>query len=166
VTDSLSVVFEPAVAAQDWRRRWDDLERALALLLAAHLEGPSAATVAEARRELLGFYADAYHLKDALVHEAPALGLDKTRIEAAIDADPMLALLADLGNLAKHSRLTRVRSAEAPTFGSALAEANSASAGWRLRLPVHHAGAEYDGLRLAGDALLAWRGRLMGWGLL
>jgi hypothetical protein len=59
----------------------------------------SGVAINAANHRLQSFYIQAYHLKDAL-KSAPA-------IEPAIAADPALALLADLANLDKHSRLNR-----------------------------------------------------------
>ena len=98
--------------------------------------------------------------------EAAALGLTNDEIEAAINSDPMLALLADLANLGKHSVLTKIRSAEAPRFGVARAASIPIGEGWRLQMTISHLGVDHDALDLASEALGAWRRQLEAWKLL
>lgn len=121
-----------------------------------------------ARDELHSFYIECYHLKDALIVEASTLGITKRQVEDAITADPVLALLADLANLDKHAKLNTskhpARSGHVPAIGHASGASNSA--GWRLELPIIHAGTERDGLDVARQAVEAWRRLLTGWKLL
>jgi hypothetical protein len=124
--------------------------------------------VLDARRQLLAFYVHAYHLKDALKADAGTLGLRKSQIEGAINADPALALLADLANLDKHFKLTqRARSGVAPHIRDAQgSQDNSGEGGWRLEQMIEHRGTELDGLTVAKDAVAAWERWLTKWGLL
>lgn len=71
----------------------------------------SADAIADAEQQLRSFYLLTYHLKDDLIHEASSTGVRRPTIEAAITANPALALLADLANLDKHGRLNNPRAA-------------------------------------------------------
>ncbi|MFN0303383.1 MAG: hypothetical protein ACKVQU_23840 [Burkholderiales bacterium] len=119
-----------------------------------------------AHHRLQSFFIQLYHLKDTLISD-PKSGLSKTVVESAISTDPRLALLADLANLDKHSRLTRPpRSSDVPVIGSAKGQAPGSGGGWRLRLEIIHQGRTRDGLDVAGEAMDAWRNQLHAWGII
>jgi hypothetical protein len=164
-TDHVSVVLTPTDQARDWKRRWLEIERRAAELQQPRTGSISGESVHMARDELHSFYIECYHLKDALIVEASTLGITKRQVEDAITADPVLALLGDLANLDKHTKLDRSpRSGHVPVIGNA--SGASTGAGWRLELPIIHAGTERDGLDVARQAVEAWRRLLAGWNCL
>src|SRR2546428_37671 len=117
-TSSLSMELLPGAQARDWRQRWIEIQEQLKRLRAPHPEAMSAASIQNANHDLHSFFVQAYHLKDSLIRDAGTTGVPKTTIENAITADPHLALLADLANLANHGDLTKPpRSADIPTWG-------------------------------------------------
>ncbi len=165
-TSSVSATLDPSDQERDWKRRWQEAERRLADLFKPRTDGMSAESIHAARGELHSFYVDCYHLKDYLKNEAATTGVSKQQVEDAITADPALALLADLANLDKHAVLTRrLRSAHTPKIVAASGTSGPGD-GWRLNLEIDHGGAKLDGLKVASEALDAWRAHLTTWGLL
>ncbi len=164
----IRAAIRPVDQSRGWERRWADIEAELQRLLAPRGGVLSGKAVHEAQRELLSFYVHAYHLKDALKAEAGALGIGKAEVEAAINAEPALALLADLANLDKHSKLTNPpRSGHVPKVGEVQgSQAGSGAGGWRLEQVIEHNGQSLDGLSVAEDAVAAWGRWLTKWGLL
>lgn len=151
-----------------WKPRWAEIERDLAALRTTRDGSASAATIHAARHELHSFYVQAYHLKDAMIDEGVTIGLGpdvqtvRTTVEGAINAEPVLALLADLANLEKHTNLNKPpRSGHVPSVLEASASSCGAS-GWRLDLAIEHGGTRLDGLRVDEDAVAAWRRALVG----
>lgn len=167
-TDHVSVVVTPTDQARDWRRRWLEIERRSTALNRPRAGSIGGDSVHVARDELHSFYIECYHLKDALIAKAQTLGITKRQVEDAITADPVLALLADLANLDKHAKLNTSkhspRSGHVPAIG--YARGASVGSGWRLELPIVHAGTERDGLDVARQAVEAWRRLLTSWELL
>ncbi len=163
-----SATLTPTDQARDWERRWHEVERELTELLAPQPGGMSGDAIHAARHRLHSFYVQAYHIKDALKAEAATTGIPGETVEAAITAEPALALLADLANLDKHGTLNRSpRSGHVPRIVSGSGTAATASdAGWRLDLQIEHGGRLLDGLMTAADAVDSWRRVLTGWGLL
>ena len=167
-TGSLSTALKPADQTRGWKHRWNEVERELGELLTPSTGPLSAASIHAAHYRLHSFFVQTYHLKDALKHEQAATGVHGATIEAAINNEPDLALLADLANLDKHGKLTqRPRSGNAPAIksleGSTL---NSVNGTWRLSVVIDHAGKTLDGLDFAQSAVSTWRRVLAGWGLL
>ncbi len=118
LASELQVAIRPKDQTHGWERRWANIQAELQRLLAPRDGTLSGAAVHAAQRELLGFYVRAYHVKDALKVEAPATGVSGPEIEAAVDADPDLALLVDLANVVKHLKLNRPpRSGDEPHIG-------------------------------------------------
>jgi hypothetical protein len=163
--ESLTVGLAPADQSRGWERRWVDAQAHLERLVAAHPGEFSGAAIHAAGNDLLNFFVQAYHLKDALIAETE---LGRRTIEDAITADPVLALLADLANLNKHFELTKPpRSGEAPTIGQVQGtSAGHGNDGWHLELSIHHCGRIRDGLAFAKETLEAWERLLISWGLI
>jgi hypothetical protein len=168
LTEHVEVAVTPADQARDWKRRWREIERRLSDMRQPRAGSIGGDAINVARDGLHSFYIECYHLKDALKIEAPLLGITGRQVEDAITADPALALLADLANLDKHAALNTKkhppRSGHVPTYG--VANGTSVGTGWRLQLPIIHAGTERDGLDVARQAVDAWRRLLTGWKLL
>jgi hypothetical protein len=149
-----------------WKQRWEDAQRELAELLVPSRESLSADNIQTARNRLASFYVQTYHLKDALKAEAGSIRVPESEIERAINREPDLALLADLGNLDKHGKLSHPpRSGDVPRY-TALRGRGLFSGGWVLEVEIAHAGRQKDGLRVAQAAVDAWRRVLLGWGLI
>ncbi len=168
LTDNVSATMTPADQSRDWKRRWREIERELSALGQSRDGSMSAEAIHQARHRLHSFFIQAYHLKDALNVEQSNTGIPASTVEAAISAEPALALLADLANLDKHGALSRPpRSGAVPTIASASATSeNAAGPGWRLNLVIEHSGRRLDGLAAATDAVDAWKRVLTSWGLL
>ena len=114
---------------------------------------------------LFSFFIQTYHLKDALKDAAPGLGL-KPNVEDTITNDSRLALLADLANLDKHTKLTKApRSGCAPVIKPISGVDSSTGNGWRLSVKIEHGASVLDGLSVAQDAVTAWQEKLKAWGL-
>lgn len=163
---SISKSLKPDTQQHDWRQRWEQCVRELDSLIRPHAEEFSAASVLAAGHGLYSFYIQAYHIKDALIEAAATTGISGATVEATITAEPELALLADLANLAKHGHLNKPpRSGDVPKFAEVKGESD-AGGQWVLRLSIEHHGLRLDGLQIAQDAMSAWRRRLTGWGLI
>jgi hypothetical protein len=170
-TASVSTKLIPADQTRGWRQRFHEAERELQGLLAPRTSPRSAETVNAERDAVHAFYVQTYHIKDALKADAASTGVAGATIENAITAEPALALLADLANLDKHgawdARRTP-RSGSVPVFAShgGTSGHDSQPETWRLEIEIRHAGRTRDGLRVAEDAVTAWRRLLTGWGLI
>ena len=165
-SDNVDVALLPGAQQRDWRQRWDLIEQEAAVLAAPVAGGVDGRAVLERRHRLHAFYIQCYHLKDAIIAEAPK-GVTKDMVEKAISNTPQLALMADLCNLDKHVAMKSLpRSGAWPTYGEVSGTSRTGDAGWRLSLPIHHKGTTLDGITLAQDAIAAWRRVLVGWGLL
>jgi hypothetical protein len=173
VASEINVAAELSVAlgaapARDWRRPWIVLQHELARLREPRTGELSGVETHAALQDLQSFFIHAYHLKDSLKAASPAVGISKDEIEAAITADPDLALLADLANLDKHAVLDRPpRSGDVPVVVSLRAiRAGSGEGGWRLEALIKHNGKTHDGLAVAGAVVGAWNRHLAGWDLI
>lgn len=152
--------------ARDWKSRWKTMQREFQSLSCPSTEVMSGDAIFAWRDRLYSFWVQAYHLKDALKHAAPALGLDPKDIENAITNDPRLALLADLANQVKHENLSRPpRSGCVPVIGKASGQ-DVTPQEWTLKVPIEHSGSTLDGLVVAREAVAAWREKLQGWSLI
>jgi len=168
VAMKLRAAIRPGDQSRGWERRWADINTELQRLLAPRTVTLSGDAVLANRRELLSFYVHAYHLKDALKEEAGTAGIGEAEVEAAIGADPDLALLVDLANLDKHLKLRRPpRSGDVPRIGEVQgSQAGSGEGGWRLEQVIEHRRQNLDGLTVARNAVSAWHRLLTKWGLL
>ena len=147
---SVTATMNPGDQSRDWCSRWRSIEQQWARLERPRTESMSAESIAEAERELLRFYVDAYHLKDQLKLAGGP------NVECAINDSPDLRLLADLANLEKHGQLDRrPRSDYVPTIGRR--KGTTCPGGWRIELEIHHGNAVRDGLAVARAAVEAWR---------
>lgn len=154
----------PGNQARDWKQRWRQIQKDLETVCAPSMEIMSSESIDAWLQRLCSFYIHAFHLKDALKEAAPSLGLKASTIEEAVINDPRLALLADLANLDKHSKLTRrLKSGYLPVFGPRSGVDNPTGNGWLLRLKIEHADITLDGLTVARDAITAWREILTVW---
>lgn len=154
----------PGNQARDWKQRWRQIQKDLESVCAPSMEIMSGESIDAWLQRLCSFYIHAFHLKDALKAAAPSLGLEAFAIEEAVSNDPRLALLADLANLDKHSKLTgRLKSGCLPVFGQRSGVENPTGNGWLLCLKIEHAGTTLDGLTVAKDAIAAWRDKLSVW---
>ncbi|MEQ8693974.1 MAG: hypothetical protein RIC85_01425 [Gammaproteobacteria bacterium] len=152
--------MRPRDTDRNWRRRWEELETEWSSIDQPIIETMSGVAINTSNHRLQSFFIQAYHLKDSLKSVAPA-------IESTISADPILALLADLANLDKHSHLNRPpRSGDVPVIVSVSGEESGAGGGWRLCLEIRHKGKTLDGMDVARRVMNAWRTYLKGSGLL
>jgi hypothetical protein len=162
--DRIEATLTAGASARDWRRRWEEIQHDLDKLRPERLTPLSSDGINQAAHDLQSFFMQAYHLKDALKIDARSFGIDPRDVEAAVDSEPDLTLLADLANLDKHGRLDRPpRSGHIPAVVSV--EGISDVQGWRLRLNLEHAGKQLDGVEVATKAVDAWRRVLAGWRL-
>ena len=166
IAASISVQMTPSHRPRGWRYRWSEIEVRVKEIDRPHLTSMSGRGIEHAVRDLLDFYVLAYHLKDALIGD-PNSGLARRAVETAINGSAVLRLLADLANLDKHHRLTQApRSGYIPQFGHPTGSQPGSGGGWRLHLPVVHAGQTLDGVDIARKAVVAWRNQLQSWALL
>ena len=170
MSDATAVAsLQPGDQGRGWERRWQDIQDEAPRVLAPITSAISGEDIQRARRRVLSFYITAFHLKDALIAAAPTTGISPKRVEDAVNAEPELALLADLANLDKHEELTRrTHSGHAPRevrrAGATLP--GSPSPGWQLQLEFEHNGVTVDGLKIVQQSVDAWRRVLQGWGLI
>jgi hypothetical protein len=151
-SDSVSATLTPGDQNRGWQRRWIECERALDNLIAPHNEALSSDAIHAARNALHAFYIQTYHLKDALILDAPTTGIAGDAVEKAISDDPVLALLADLANLDKHGKLTKKpRSGAVPKILEESGE--SGPDGWLFRMAIDDSGHRRDGLEFAQAAI-------------
>ena len=166
--DSVSAVRAAASLAlggseRGWRSRWEAAQRRLAQLIAPPAEALSAPAIQAAYERLLSFFVQTYALKDQLKAETTC------DVEAAIDQEPDLGLLADLANLEKHGRLDpnrKPRSGAIPRVTSRKGVGSLATDSWRLEVEIDHGGQVRDGLQVAQAVVEAWGRALVGWGLI
>ena len=103
-------------------------------------------------------------MKDLLVNDCHSWGGKPDYIEHSINAEPSLALAADLANLDKHGKLDRrPRSGYVPKITRA--SSVSVPGGWRMRLVIEHGSDNLDALDVAREAVAAWNRVLSGFGL-
>ena len=156
VTGELTAELTPGGQARDWRDRWEWLEQTASMLASGKMTPLGGTAVAAGRNELHAFFVQCYHLKDLLLRDDPS-GI-ACSLERRITTTPELALIADLANLDKHGKLSKPpRSGAAPTFGKLSGRTLPKGAGWEIRYEIHHAGRVLDGVRVALDAVAAWR---------
>jgi hypothetical protein len=156
----------PGNQTRDWKQRWKLVQDEIQLVSSQHTDPMSGESIHASLQRLFSFFIQTYHLKDALKEAAPGLGLRASDIEDAITNDARLALLADLANLDKHTKLTKPpRSGCAPVIEQISGADNSTGIGWRLVLKIKHGASTLDGLAVAQDAITAWRERFKAWGL-
>lgn len=164
-SDHISSVLLPG-GPRDWRLRWCMIVQRLPNLQGPRSGGRSASTIDLAERDLFEFLVTAYHVKDALIADR---AVNEDVVEKAIDNSSILALLADLANLDKHrkpKKKFKPRSKEWPIVESVGGEANSAEAGWHLRVRIQHCGQEHDGVAFATNVVREWTAHLRKWDLI
>ena len=167
VTEHCSTELAPGNQARDWKQRWKVLEEDLQIISSPRTEVMSGDSIHSAMQRLCAYFIHAYHLKDALKEAAPGLGLTASDIEAAITNDPRLALLADLANLDKHTKLSKPpRSGSAPVIQHISGVDNSMGSGWNLSAKIEHGTVVLDGMTVAQMAAAAWREKLTAWGFI
>ena len=165
--DIATVELTPAVRSQEWMSLWEVLCRELPLVTGLRIEPLSAEEIKSAGYSLMNFLVSAYHLKDVLKAESSAIGIAPGQVEAAINADRTLRLLADVANTRKHKVLKRSpRSGSRPIVEAPTGQSLSSSRGaWALRVRIIHKGTVVDGSQLARDSMQCWFAALQGWGL-
>lgn len=145
-----------------------ELQREWAEISAPMTSTMSGNAINSAHHRFQSFLVQCYHLKDALRND-PNSGVEKDAVESAINADPRLALLADLANLDKHFQhdpRRPPRSGDVPEIAEVREEEPGSGGGWRVRVQIKHRGKSRDGFDVAGQAMEAWREHLERWGLL
>ncbi|ODB85608.1 hypothetical protein A3194_12285 [Candidatus Thiodiazotropha endoloripes] len=121
-------------------------------------------SIDSSQQQLTSFFIQLYSLKDALIQGKIVNGRD---VEEAATDDPRLALLADLANLDKHTKLTKPpRSGHVPSYEQVSGVNNSTGSGWHLCLKVKHNTSVLDGIEIAQNAVTAWKEKLTGWRLI
>jgi hypothetical protein len=73
IADELTVALRPTDQSRGWQRRWTELQLDLDRLREPRAVQLSGDAIQGARHELQSFYIQAYHIKDALKTEVPAL---------------------------------------------------------------------------------------------
>jgi hypothetical protein len=164
-SDFMESSLEPGEQDRDWKRRWENIKLALQALNAPHTESMGRDTIHAAVQQLYSFFVQAYHLKDALIDEAPSLGLTRAVIEATINSNRILSLLADLANQEKHRTLANPpRSGTVPIQLRILGV--DVPGGWNIAVEIQHGSSTLDGLTIARNAVTAWETQLRAWGLI
>lgn len=161
--DQVSLVLKPFVGNERWSERFHDCESTLPSLDSPQTSEFNGANIKALASRTFALVVDLYHVKDALIEEAPG-GVTRERVEEAISADPDLSLLADLCNQRKHGVLTRVRSGDEPKVKPYEGVGVDATA-WRCRIMVEHHGAERELFSIVHAALAAWRRLFRSWGI-
>jgi hypothetical protein len=104
----------------------------------------------------LSFFEAVHHLKDWLGND-PSSGVTRADGDSLINASPVLRLCADLANGSKHLVLTRSRAGDLSTTIARNDVTVFVGTGTSAhRFYVASAGAEYDVLQLAQDAVAEW----------
>lgn len=154
----------PDKQARDWKQRWKLVQDEIRLILRPHTDAMSSDSIHASLQRLLSFYILTYHLKDALKEAAPRLGLKPSDVEDAVTKDARLAILADLANLDKHSKLTHPpRSGIVPVIEKVSGVDDRTGDGWQLFVQIKHGASVLNGLVVAEDAVNAWQERLQAW---
>lgn len=156
----------PGEQDRDWRQRWQQIQSHLTRILTSRTETMSASAIHAALHELQSFFVQAYHLKDALKHDAVALGITEKQVEDGVSADTYLSLLADLANLDKHSELTRRPRSGAVPDTAGVSGRSLPGGGWQLSWRFEHMGSTLDGVTVAAEIVPAWESLLRDWGLI
>ncbi len=79
VTTAVTASLEPGDQSLGWSRRWEAAQGRLAKLLAPRTEDCSGEAIKNARDDLLAFYVQTFHIKDALKVEAASFGCSTSR---------------------------------------------------------------------------------------
>lgn len=164
-SDMYSSALELGQQDRNWKQRWENIKSEYQSLSAPHTESMGGDTIHAAVQQLYSFFVQAYHLKDALINDAPLPGLTRTVIEAAINSNRILSLLADLANQEKHRTLaTTPRSGTVPMQQRILGV--DVPGGWNIAVEIQHGSSTHDGLTIARDVVTAWETQLRAWGLI
>jgi hypothetical protein len=158
--------LSPGNQVRDWSQRWETIQATADKIKQPSTEPLDRDTISRRRSELLAFYVQCYHLKDALRAERPN-GVTANAVEGAITASQTLSLVADLCNLEKHATPGSqhpARSGSWPTLESV--SGRTCDGGWKLVLRIRHGQAILDGLEVAEQGIVAWRQVLTGFGLI
>lgn len=167
ISGHCSAELVPVNQTRDWKQRWKLVQDEIHLVSSPHTGGMSGESIHILLQRFFSFLIHTYHLKDALKDAAFGLGLKPSDIEDAITSDPRLALLADLVNLDKHTKLTKPqRSGCAPVIEQISGIDSSTGNGWHLAVKIKHGSSMLDGLAVAQDAVTAWQEKLRTWGLI
>ena len=95
ISARVTTQLAPGKQERDWRQRLVQIRDHLRRILALHTESLSADSINAANHELQSYFVQAYHVKDALIQDAATTGIAKGAVEAAVTADPHLAMLAE-----------------------------------------------------------------------
>lgn len=164
VGGSLEFGLIPGNQVRDWKARWERIQAEAAELASPRSGGMTTEAIQAERHRLHSFYIQCYHLKDALTAEQPN-GLTRDVVEKAVTNSPDIALVADLCNQDKHTKVTHApRSGAWPVVSKV--SGRTIPGGWRLSLEVSHKGGIRDGIDIAEAAVSAWEGTLKVFGLI
>jgi hypothetical protein len=148
---------------QGWRSQWARVERRLEDVRAVY-SGREGGTD-DAVDTTQSFFEAIHHLKDWLGNDLSS-GLTKADGDRLIGGSKDLQLCADLANGSKHLKLTSSRSGDQTTTIGRNDVTISPETGVAHRFYVQSAGAEYDVLKIADDAVDQWRRFLTARGLI
>ncbi|MDP9074266.1 MAG: hypothetical protein M3N98_08855 [Actinomycetota bacterium] len=161
---NFSSSLTPGTQERDWQLRWKQLQQRLPRVTGPRSEPRSGDAIHSAAQDLFEFFVSGYHLKDALIADGAVAKVD---VEGAINASPILGLLADLANLDKHRRLDvkkhPPRSGDVPVV-ERISDTSSGST-WQLLVEIRHMGTKVDGVAFAAVVVSEWRIHLLRWGL-
>ena len=150
--------------AHGWRMQWERVHRRLDDVRAVYTGRPGGTPAAVDATQ--SFFEGVHHLKDWLGND-PSSGVTRAAGDALINASPVLQLCADLANGSKHFKLTRARTGDTSTTIARNDVTVFVGTGTSAhRFYVQSAGAEYDVLQLAEDAVAEWSKFLAGKGLI
>ena len=161
ISTDITTGLTPGRQDRDWKLRWEQLDFRLPQVIGSRPGERGEREIHAAAQDLMEFFVSAYHLKDALIQDGVVA---RTAVEEAIDDSETLALLADLANLDKHTKLTKKpRSGDVPII-ERVSDVSTKDE-WRLRMVIRHKGSQIDGASFAQAAIDEWRSYLKKWGL-
>jgi predicted RNA-binding Zn-ribbon protein involved in translation (DUF1610 family) len=173
-TVSLSAAANPSLGlappppGSAWLVHWNYLVPKLALVTGVQPEPMGSLALRRAERDLLGFIENVHQLAAQMQAEGSVLGLPAGAVKAAIEAHPILSLIADVADNHKHARqpLRKRKGQVGPLIGQPVSKhPTPMDPAWTVGILINDRGKESDAADLAREAMECWWSILTGWDL-
>ncbi|HVX20457.1 MAG TPA: hypothetical protein VHB02_03845 [Acidimicrobiales bacterium] len=164
MSGSLTATLVPTGDLQDWQSQWEVIQRRATAIQAQRPSDLDQASLMDADADYQRFLMQAWHLRDYL-KRIPTL---KPTVDAKVDSEPSLLLLADLADSIKHGRGRRrnPKSGIDPVLRPATGDFAGPMRTWHLKVTILHGPMTIDGIQFVRDVIAAWTAVLTRLGLI